>query len=124
MPDRRTGARAEQKRRWDRENRPRCGCGQPMAPRSAMCSDCDQAARAAYRRMIEEMWAEGMTSRQIATALGWTMPHPGPHISTLRARGYNLPHRRTPEQVARIVAGNDARLAKARAAYRAQRAAA
>lgn len=70
-----------------------------------------------YREMVEEMWAEGMTCREIADALGWKTKNVGTHISVMRARGYNLPHRRTPEQLARITKGCEKRLAKARAAY-------
>lgn len=69
-----------------------------------------------YRRMIEAMWADGLTRREIEAQVGSTL-----NIATLRARGYDLPHRRTPEQVARITKGADERLARARAARRPHR---
>ena len=119
----RIGARGEQKRAWDRDNRPLCECGQPMARGSDRCNECRREDGAAYRRLVEDMWAEGMTAREIADALGWRTKHPGQVMVTLRrSRGYNLPHRRTPAQIARITAGSAARLAKARAVYAAQRA--
>ncbi len=96
-------------------------CGGHTSPNAEeRCRACWKVHRAAdewrgYRRMVEGMWAEGMTGRQIDAALGLK----GLNISALRARGYNLPHRRTPEQIARIVTGTDDRLAKARAARKA-----
>lgn len=96
----------------------RCAeCAKPVA------AELLRASWAPYQKLIEEMWAEGMTARQIGDALGWTFRNPGTHISQLRARGYDLPHRRTPEQLARIVVGAEERMAKARATYRAMRAA-
>ena len=71
---------------------------------------------APYRAMVEEMWAEGMTGRQIGEALGWSKYGCVTNIAMLRARGYDLPYRRTPEQRARIAAASVGHLAKARAA--------
>lgn len=123
--NRRVGARAEVKRRWDREHRPLCECGQPMGRGAERCCDCQRADKAAYRRLVEDMWAEGMTARQIAGALGWKCANPNQYIVVLRNRqGYNLPHRRTPEQIARITAGSGESLARARAVQWAQRMAA
>lgn len=120
--NRRNGARAEHKRRWDRENRPLCECGQPMRRGSSQCIECKRAADAWLRRQVEEMWAEGMTGRQIADALGWKSKNPAQHICALRRDGYNLPHRRTPEQIARMTGGDgDDRLKRARAVAWAQR---
>lgn len=69
--------------------------------------------------MVETMWAAGFTARQIAAEMGWTAKKPNVLVSNLRRQGYDLPHRRTPEQIARITAGSDQRLAKARAQHRA-----
>jgi DNA-directed RNA polymerase subunit RPC12/RpoP len=76
------------------------------------------------RALVERLWAEGLTARQIGVELGWGMRHAAHYISTLRTqRGYDLPYRRTPEQRARITAGAEERLAHARAVYREQKAA-
>jgi hypothetical protein len=72
--------------------------------------------------MIEEMWAEGMTAREIGQAIGSTAKRI--NIGRYRSRGYNLPHRRTPEQLERICADKGAHLAKAREVWRAMREAA
>lgn len=58
-----------------------------------------------HRTMIEAMWADGLTIAQIRGATGIAAFTPGPY----RQHGYDLPHRRTPEQVARITAGTRAR---------------
>lgn len=84
------------------------------------CQRCNGIATAArqreewapVKRLIEQMWADGMTATQIGHALGGSGPI---NQSSLRSRGYDLPHRRTPEQIARICADGGANLAKARA---------
>lgn len=48
------------------------------------------------------MWAEGLTIRQIAAALGSSTQSIGSEIVRLRKEGHDLPYRQTPEQVARI----------------------
>lgn len=73
----------------------------------------------AQRTMIEAMWADGYTARQIADAVGWNTSHPGAFISGCRSRGYDLPHRRSPEQVARIIEASTGNLEKARRARKA-----
>lgn len=79
------------------------------------CAQCAATHAAAPRRAeVERLWAEGLTGRQIAESLGWAPKTAGRMISGYRARGYDLPHRRTPEQIARITAGSDERLANAR----------
>lgn len=42
------------------------------------------------RSLVEGMWADGWSSRDIATVLGWA---PTGSISVLRNYGYDLPHR-------------------------------
>lgn len=57
------------------------------------------------RAQIERLWAEGKTVREIGAEIGWALSTAKVKISQLRAQGYDLPHRRTPEQVARIAGG-------------------
>jgi len=76
---------------------------------------------AGYRQMVEEMWAEGMTAREIAVALGHNPKHAGAYIAQKRARGYHLPHRRTDAHIDRITEGNS-KIAYAREVYRQQQA--
>jgi transcriptional regulator with XRE-family HTH domain len=66
-----------------------------------------------HREAVEKAWASGKTCREMAATFGWA-PSDLAMISKLRARGYNLPHRRTPEQIARITAGSAERLEYAR----------
>lgn len=67
-----------------------------------------------HRVMIEAMWADGLTSREIGAAIGYSPKH-APHLITkLRYLGYDLPHRRTPEQLERMGVGASERMAKAR----------
>lgn len=82
-----------------------------------------KAAWAGYRQMVEGMWAEGMTAREIAEALGHNPKHAGAYIAQKRARGYDLPHRRSDALIARVTEGN-AKIAHACEVYRAQQAAA
>lgn len=102
-PESRVGKRAEQKRRWDREHLhdPCPECGGPKCRHNARCINCAEDHRARRRALIERMWAEGATIREIREAIG----SPGWSAGVHRSRGWNLPHRRTPEQVARIRAG-------------------
>jgi hypothetical protein len=75
-----------------------------------------QASFVGFRKMVEEMWAEGMTCREIGAALGWGKSMSVTGIAQMRARGYNLPHRYSAERRARMAVGMEARMAKARAA--------
>ena len=87
-----------------------------IAPRCQACTTArTQAEWAPYRRMVEEMWAEGLTARQIGEALGWEMKNPGARISTLRSRGYDLPRRYSDDRIATCVLNGES-LRKARAA--------
>ncbi len=76
-----------------------------------------RAQKAAHRRAtVERLWAEGVTCREIGRRMGWKTNHPSVSISVLRTQhGYNLPHRRTAEQVARIAAATAAASARAAA---------
>lgn len=93
----------------------------PNAP--VRCHACDMrwnpkrlAARVEYRTAIEAMWADGLTSREIGRLMGWTPGSAKVRIGQLRARGYDLPYRRSPEAVAKFKVCGPANMAKARAA--------
>lgn len=120
--------------RCQRENRRRpvktgfcVDCGNIVLATSIRCHTCERK-RSAYdrcpshtkkRATIEMMWAAGCLTREIEAVVGSTI-----NIATARARGYDLPHRRTPEQIARMTADNGAHLASARLAKSEMRAAA
>lgn len=87
----------------------RCAqCAKPVA------AERERERARAHRERVERLWADGLTRREIEAVVGSRL-----NISTLRNHGYNLPHRRSPEQIARIMAGADERLAKARASRKA-----
>lgn len=101
-------------RRHTLYSRPCADCGTPTYDGTAhppeRCTHCSPrqmqiaAVRAkwlSHRTMIETMWADGLKVGEIRVAAGIPTWTPGPY----RSRGYDLPHRRTPEQIARIVAG-------------------
>jgi transposase len=73
-----------------------------------------QAQREGERRqLIEELWAQGSTARQICGRLG--IAYRCSVIGDWRRRGYALPYRRSPETVARLDAAGRRNLTKARA---------
>jgi hypothetical protein len=87
------------------------------------CAYCDRVANAERNRararprrdMIEWLWAEGKTGREIQEVIGSIL-----NITTLRHAGYNLPHRRSPDQIARMQRpGAAERMARAREARKA-----
>jgi hypothetical protein len=50
--------------------------------------------RSAERKvLVEQMWTEGKTYREIGAVLGWKGKFMAANVGNLRARGYNLPHR-------------------------------
>lgn len=107
--------RNAQKRAIDNAHRSACiNCGGLLAPASEWrgykrCKDCHLIhQRAAHRErdlQIVAWWAEGLTMREICARLGWSKGHLSCEIHRLRARGYSLPHRRSPEGLANIRAG-------------------
>lgn len=127
--------RAETKRAWakDPANRVVCSvCGGLTGSTSGQHRDRrrpdgDRRCRACYLaeerkriaergHQIERWWAEGLTIRQIGDRLGgWSKARATVEVVRFRAKGFYLPYRRTPEQVARIKAGSE-RDRKARAA--------
>jgi len=71
---------------------------------STLCFSCNQIAtrelmrmrNAEKREMVERLWREGALSGEIAVLMGWSNPRQAAtYISNLRARGYNLPRRRS-----------------------------
>jgi len=45
------------------------------------------------------MWATGLTMREIAAALDWSINHLGTEIAHLRHKGYALPYRHRPKHL-------------------------
>jgi hypothetical protein len=90
------------KREWDRahaEDRyDKCECGMRKKKTSSRCDDCARAVAEARRQLAEGMWADGWKESEIREVLGTFQ------VGAARQGGWNLPHRRTPEQVARITA--------------------
>lgn len=96
--DRRVGARAEQKRRWDREQRHPCSeCGEPAWGVTGRCQGCHRRhlgqQRTNRRTEIQRLWAEGRKLREIAAAMDSTQGAIGVEITKMRADGWDLPHR-------------------------------
>jgi hypothetical protein len=97
------------------------GCGAPIRsddPRHVLCLMCANRANGrvrheANRARVEALWAAGLTTRQVLSALG--LKHNTSMLSTWRSRGYDLPYRLSPEQRARQRAGMAARMAALRA---------
>lgn len=97
-PEQRVGARAEQKRRWDRENVLTCPCGNSsMARQSAMCQSCERAERRRERderyREIQRRWKAGESMTAISEALGFARGTLAYHLSTMRDEGWDVPLR-------------------------------
>lgn len=92
------GVRAEQKRRWDRENKQRCDCGRLKWRGEARCQRCaherKRAARDGRYRRIEVMWNDGASLNEIASALHTTRGTISFHMAVMRREGWKLPYRR------------------------------
>lgn len=77
--EKRVGRRAEQKRRWDRENRRRCvDCGGLTGGRThARCRPCHDQLLAHQAALsidaFRDLWNEGVLMRAIAERLGTTL---------------------------------------------------
>lgn len=52
-----------------------------------------KARGALVRKRVEQLWAEGLTTREIAAVMGWTRGSTSVYISQMRSRGYDLPYR-------------------------------
>lgn len=75
-------------------------CGAATAPQSKRCLECDLADRARAKshrtEVIERMWNDGATLKEIAAELDTTVNALGPEFVRLRRNGVDLPYRRKP----------------------------
>jgi transcriptional regulator with XRE-family HTH domain len=82
--------------------------GPGKAPKLCLACSSDahaermRTAWAEHKATVERAWAEGKTCREMCELFGWKHKH---HIAILRSRGYDLPYRRTPEDLALIRKG-------------------
>ncbi len=79
----------------------RCGkqrprpCGETARGKQGeLCRDCRSVVRRERALRICAMWAEGLSLRQIAEAVGWNTNTLGVEMAQLRGEGYDLPLRR------------------------------
>lgn len=97
---------------YDRDHRGTCTeCGDAMGIgvfTDGICQPCRTAVRNERFAAIERMWNEGAKCGAIASAVGLSINAFRSEFGLMRATGWDLPYRRTPEQVARIVAGQRA----------------
>lgn len=76
-----------------------CECGSPMSATATSCWDCTQMAheraRAERRRLISELWHEGLAVREIAAKVGAANANSlGVEMARMRNTGWDLPPRR------------------------------
>lgn len=112
---RRRTTKREWEREWTRSEQGRGRCANPVCGHlkgiggnkssrlCVYCHRCRLALADVRRTLTEGMWAEGWTVYEIEAALG--VNSRGGYVGACRARGWDLPHRRTLEQIERIVAG-------------------
>lgn len=88
------------------EGRVRCavcgglkGMGSARKSRSDRCLECIQSLAQTKQSIAEGMWADGWKLSEMAEVFGGVTPE---YFQARRVSGWNLPHRRTPEQVARM----------------------
>ena len=93
-------------RAWKERNRERvraswydtCACGRRKAHDSARCVECRKIAERAVRdarcRQIEQWWAEGVSCKEIARRLGWTVGSFAREKDWMRKNGYSMPARK------------------------------
>lgn len=93
--------RHEAKKAWERENhrRPCPTCSGEKDRHSEACQGCMDATAAVRGSLTEGMWADGWSAREIADVFGHASAG---FVGAMRARGWDLPPRRTPEQIARM----------------------
>lgn len=86
-------------------------CGAPHQPGTGACRDCFRAVAIARQSAVEGMWAAGWKTGEIgetmhAAGMSGTRNAMRTLIARGRQRGWDLPYRRTPEQVERIRAAS------------------
>lgn len=96
---------------WDRKWRRERGtascpnCGATYWTHNAACAGCRNATSEVRRTLVEGMWADGWVRSEINAVLG--LSSKSGFIFVRRAQaGWDLPHRRSPEALANIRAGN------------------
>lgn len=84
------------------KTRPCPNCGERSHRGSAQCMSCRRAAQAARRALVERMWAEGATIKEICAATGMQ----DFQTSAYRELGWDLPYRyrNTKRQRAQVAA--------------------
>lgn len=97
--------RREREREQALQKRAHCStCGSPLgvwssrrgSTRCYPCYSAEELARTAERgHHIEGWWAEGLTLKEIADRLDWTVNHLFQEVHRLRAKGFDLPYRYT-----------------------------
>ena len=91
------------KRAWDVSHPATCPeCGAPMWKLDrchTQCRACYEAKRdaatAARDRQLEQLWAEGKRTPEIAEFFGWTRNRVSVEVAYARRRGADLPYRYT-----------------------------
>lgn len=97
LGEQRVGKRAEQKRRWDRENnRGECEvCGEVTWKHRKRCREhsLQREAALARRNEIIRRYEVGEPLRDIADAIGTTVESLAVDLNRIRKSGYPLPYR-------------------------------
>lgn len=72
----------------------RCGGDRPRGNHGGgLCEACIQDDVDQKGKSLEEMWANGLTIKEICSRLGWTKGHFSVEIHRFREKGYELPYR-------------------------------
>jgi hypothetical protein len=94
--EKRIGRRGDQKRRWDRDNRERCRCGEPMW-QADRCRECFERERDdatfARRQTIAGLFNDGASLKAIAEFMDSTVASIGVELVRMRRDGWNVPPR-------------------------------
>lgn len=97
-------AHREQNRARDRasQHRPCPHCGQPHNRQRRICIGCFRAVSAVRRSLVEGMWADGWSGREIEAVLGVNCG--GKYVASRRADGWDVPRRYPVDENGRRVA--------------------
>lgn len=98
-------ARKAAKATWGREHidqthKDDCACGDRKWTKARHCRGCYEAIRAVRRSVVEGIWADGWTHREINETLGVS----GDYIGPRRAEDWDLPHRYRMQNGRRVAA--------------------